>query len=166
MRCRRRVASGGLQQTESHAGLPTEQGKSMARMLAAVQTLRVYVQGNTDRLQAEQASTELVAWSGRMGELFPPGVRRQLRRSDTGDDPCRRGRDARDLARPPNGGEDGEPSSSGGAACPDRTRRVRRLPSSTVLVGKERCTRPKRRFAARLSGGFGACCADRVHLRR
>ncbi len=56
------------------ASVPTIQGQSMARMLATVKELRAFAQSGTDRPHAEQAAAELVAWSGRMGELFPPGV--------------------------------------------------------------------------------------------
>jgi hypothetical protein len=49
----------------------------MKRMLATVQTLRAYVRGQASQGDADQAATELVQWSNRMGELFPPEVSAQ-----------------------------------------------------------------------------------------
>jgi hypothetical protein len=56
-----------------HAGLPTEQARSMARMLADVDALRYYVAGSAAAGDAQQAAADLAYWSGRMAELFPPG---------------------------------------------------------------------------------------------
>jgi hypothetical protein len=56
------------------AGQPTVQGQSMQRMLADVNELRAYVYGTGSQADARQAAADLLAWSKRMGELFPPGV--------------------------------------------------------------------------------------------
>jgi Cytochrome C' len=57
-----------------HAGQPTPQAQSMQLMLAAVEQIRAYVYGgDITRGDAEKAATDLVSWSGRMAELFPPG---------------------------------------------------------------------------------------------
>lgn len=61
-------------QPPPNAGRPTEQGQSMARMLANVDTIRAYTTGSANQSDAEAAATELVAWSGRLPELFPPAV--------------------------------------------------------------------------------------------
>lgn len=62
----------GCKPPEPHAGQPTMQGQSMQRMLATVNTIGAFSRGETSQAVAEQAATELVTWSGRMGELFPP----------------------------------------------------------------------------------------------
>jgi hypothetical protein len=54
------------------AGQKTIQGQSMARMLVTVDTIRAYTRGQATAAQANQAATELVSWSDRIGELFPP----------------------------------------------------------------------------------------------
>jgi len=46
----------------------------MQHMLEDVNLLRTYVYGTGTGEQATQAATDLLAWSRRMGELFPPGV--------------------------------------------------------------------------------------------
>ncbi len=56
-----------------HAGQPTVQGQSMAAMLSDVVTVRTFVYGSGSQADAEKAATDLVAWSQRMLELFPPG---------------------------------------------------------------------------------------------
>jgi hypothetical protein len=56
-----------------HAGQPTVQGESMQHMLADVNVVRAYVYGGSSQTDAVQAATDLVAWSQRMAELFPPG---------------------------------------------------------------------------------------------
>jgi hypothetical protein len=55
--------------------MPTIQGQSMQMMLTDVERVRAYVygDGSTTRNDAETAATDLVSWSRRMGELFPPG---------------------------------------------------------------------------------------------
>lgn len=62
----------GCSPSAPHAGQPTVQGQSMERMRATVDAIRAFARGDTSQAQAEQAATELVSWSGRMGELFPP----------------------------------------------------------------------------------------------
>lgn len=59
--------------TPPHAGQPTAQGQSMQQMLADVNVVRSYVYGGTSQGDAERAATDLVSWSQRMAELFPPG---------------------------------------------------------------------------------------------
>jgi Cytochrome C' len=56
-----------------HAGQPTQQGQSMQSMLADVEQVRAYVYGSGTQEQAQAAAADLVSWSGRMAELFPPG---------------------------------------------------------------------------------------------
>ena len=57
-----------------HAGQPTIQGQSMQLMLADVEQIRSYLYGgNATRGDADKAATDLLSWSRRMGELFPPG---------------------------------------------------------------------------------------------
>ena len=56
------------------AGALTAQGQSMQHMLEDVNQLRTYVYGTGTREQATGAAADLLAWSRRMGELFPPGV--------------------------------------------------------------------------------------------
>ena len=55
-----------------HAGQPTVQGQSMQRMLSDVVSIRSYVYGSS-QAEALEAATDLVSWSQRMAELFPPG---------------------------------------------------------------------------------------------
>jgi hypothetical protein len=45
----------------------------MAAMLAAVDQIRGYVYGSGTQSDAEQAAVDLLSWSQRMAELFPPG---------------------------------------------------------------------------------------------
>ena len=60
--------------TPPHAGQPTPQGQSMQLMLADIEQIRAYVYGGSiSRADAEKAAINLVSWSGRMAELFPPG---------------------------------------------------------------------------------------------
>jgi hypothetical protein len=54
-------------------GQPTVQGESMQRMLAEVDQVRAFVYGGGSRADAETAAGELVSWSKRMTDLFPPG---------------------------------------------------------------------------------------------
>ncbi len=56
-----------------HVGQPTEQAQAMQNMLAAVNQIRAYVYGGGSREQAETAAADLVSWSQRLPELFPPG---------------------------------------------------------------------------------------------
>lgn len=67
------LALAGCNAPPPHAGQQTMQGQSMARMLATVEALRAYARGEGGQPEAQNAAAELVAWSGRMGELFPPG---------------------------------------------------------------------------------------------
>jgi hypothetical protein len=57
----------------SHVGQPTTQGRSMSLMLADIDQIRAFVYGSGDLNAASTAATDLVSWSGRMAELFPPG---------------------------------------------------------------------------------------------
>jgi Cytochrome C' len=68
------VAGCGQMGGPPHAGQPTEQARSMQQMLADVQQIRAFVYGSGDRGDAERAANDLVSWSGRMAELFPPGL--------------------------------------------------------------------------------------------
>jgi hypothetical protein len=45
----------------------------MQLMLADIDQLRGFVYGNGTQAEAENAANDLVSWSNRMGELFPPG---------------------------------------------------------------------------------------------
>ena len=56
-----------------HVGQPTVQAQSMQRMLADVDQIRAYVYGGGALPDADAAALELVSWSRRMAELFPPG---------------------------------------------------------------------------------------------
>jgi hypothetical protein len=55
------------------AGQQTEQALAMRLMLADVDQVRAYAYGAGDRQGAETAANDLVQWSKRIGELFPPG---------------------------------------------------------------------------------------------
>jgi hypothetical protein len=57
-----------------HAGEPTIQGQSMQLMLADVEQIRSFVYGGSvTQADADKAAVDLLSWSRRMGELFPPG---------------------------------------------------------------------------------------------
>src|SRR4051812_18320724 len=58
--------------TSPNAGKPTVQGESMQRMLADIETIRAYVRRSGSRAEAEAAAKELVSWSDRLSDLFPP----------------------------------------------------------------------------------------------
>jgi Cytochrome C' len=45
----------------------------MALMLADVDQIRGYVYGSATQADADKAAVDLVSWSQRMAELFPPG---------------------------------------------------------------------------------------------
>jgi hypothetical protein len=45
----------------------------MQLMLADINQIRSYVYGDGTRSDAESAANDLVSWSNRMAELFPPG---------------------------------------------------------------------------------------------
>ncbi len=45
----------------------------MALMLADIDRIRAYVYGSGSRSDADEAAVDLVSWSRRMAELFPPG---------------------------------------------------------------------------------------------
>ncbi len=45
----------------------------MQLMLADIDNIRAYVYGGSTRAEAEKAAADLVSWSQRMAELFPPG---------------------------------------------------------------------------------------------
>jgi hypothetical protein len=46
----------------------------MDRMLADVNAVRSFVYGSGGQAEAGQAAQELLSWSRRMSELFPPGT--------------------------------------------------------------------------------------------
>ncbi len=54
------------------AGQPTQQAQSMRRMQADMQVLRAFAEGTGTQENASIAASELVSWSNRMSELFPP----------------------------------------------------------------------------------------------
>jgi hypothetical protein len=45
----------------------------MSLMLADIDQIRAFVYGTNDLNAASTAATDLLSWSGRMAELFPPG---------------------------------------------------------------------------------------------
>jgi len=45
----------------------------MQLMLADINQIRGFVYGSGDQTEAEHAASDLVSWSDRMAELFPPG---------------------------------------------------------------------------------------------
>ena len=63
---------GSCAQEAPHAGQPTAQAQSMRIMRADVDTIRAFVGGSTSGPEAEKAANDLVAWSNKIGELFPP----------------------------------------------------------------------------------------------
>ena len=68
------LSSCGQTGAAPHAGQPTIQGQSMQLMLADIDQIRAFVYGgNSTQADAEKAAVDLVSWSHRMGELFPPG---------------------------------------------------------------------------------------------
>ena len=67
------VGSCGNLGAPPHAGQPTVQAQSMASMLADVDQIRQFVYGGGSQTSAQSAADDLVSWSARMGELFPPG---------------------------------------------------------------------------------------------
>jgi hypothetical protein len=52
---------------------PTPQAQAMQHMLADINQVRSYVYGGASQADAAQAADELLAWSRRLAELFPPG---------------------------------------------------------------------------------------------
>lgn len=56
-----------------HAGQPTVQAQSMAVMLVDIDQVREFVYGGGSQDAARNAADDLVSWSARMAELFPPG---------------------------------------------------------------------------------------------
>ena len=56
-----------------HQGQPTVQGQAMQYMLADVDQIRAFVYGSSTQVDAEKAAIDLLSWSRRMAELFPPG---------------------------------------------------------------------------------------------
>ena len=56
-----------------NAGQPTIQAQSMQYMLADVDQIRAFVYGGGSQPTAQNAADDLVSWSARMAELFPPG---------------------------------------------------------------------------------------------
>ena len=63
---------GSCAEEAPHAGQPTPQAQSMRIMRADVDTIRAFAQGGTPAFEAEKAAKDLVAWSGKIGDLFPP----------------------------------------------------------------------------------------------
>lgn len=55
------------------SGQPTVQGAAMQRMLADIEAVRAFVYGGGSQKDAEAAADDLVSWSERMSDLFPPG---------------------------------------------------------------------------------------------
>ncbi len=45
----------------------------MQHMLAEINQIRTFAYGSGNQHEAETAAVDLVSWSGRMAELFPPG---------------------------------------------------------------------------------------------
>ena len=64
---------GSCAPTAPHAGQPTDQGQSMEKMLSDVLAIRTFVYGSGNQSDAEKSATDLVSWSHRIAELFPPG---------------------------------------------------------------------------------------------
>jgi hypothetical protein len=62
-----------LMSSPLHAVQPTPQGQSMQQMLADVESVRAFVYGSGTLGEADKAAADLVSWSRRMAELFPPG---------------------------------------------------------------------------------------------
>ncbi|MGE0417036.1 MAG: hypothetical protein AB7O80_09545 [Acetobacteraceae bacterium] len=56
----------------------TPQGESMQHMLVAIETVRNYVRNTTTQAEAEAATADLLTWSNRMAELFPPATASKL----------------------------------------------------------------------------------------
>ena len=55
-----------------HAGQPTPQAQSMQAMRTDIDVVSAFTRGSATQSQAETAAGDLVAWSGRLGVLFPP----------------------------------------------------------------------------------------------
>ena len=74
------AACGDMAAQRPSAGGPavTPQAESMKRMVADVTVVRSFAGAGggdaADRAQAEAAAADLLDWSGRMAELFPPAV--------------------------------------------------------------------------------------------
>ena len=64
---------GSCAPTAPHAGQPTVQGQSMEHMLSDVLAIRTFVYGSGNQSDAEKSAADLVSWSQRITELFPPG---------------------------------------------------------------------------------------------
>src|SRR5262249_1802031 len=64
---------GGCAAPEAPISRETGQGESMQRMAADVNLIRAFVYGGS-RADARGAADDLVAWSKRIPELFPPGT--------------------------------------------------------------------------------------------
>ncbi len=80
-----------------HSGQPTVQGQSMQLMLADIERIRAFVYGGSaSKSDAEKAAVDLVSWSRRMGELFPPG---QASTEYVDMDPGRVGRAPEEMTR-------------------------------------------------------------------
>ena len=54
-------------------GAPTPQAQAMRRMLTDVNQLRGWVYGSGDQAAASAAANDLLVWSQRLPDLFPPG---------------------------------------------------------------------------------------------
>jgi cytochrome c' len=67
------VGSCGNMGAPPHAGQPTVQAQSMQSMLIDINQMREFVYGGGSQSAAQTAADDLVSWSARMGELFPPG---------------------------------------------------------------------------------------------
>lgn len=67
------VCLAGCNAPPPHAGKPTIQGQSMQQMLADINQIRAFLYGDGSLVKSEEAAVDLVSWSQRMAELFPPG---------------------------------------------------------------------------------------------
>ncbi len=122
-----------------HAGQPTVQGQSMAAMLSDVVAVRTFVYGSGSQADAEKAATDLVAWSQRMLELFPPG-QASTEYVDMSPDRLKVAPAAMDAGlgiaadRCAHGQSHGDRQSAGA----NRARRVRRLPLERIALSPGR----------------------------
>lgn len=56
-----------------NAGQQSVQAQSMEHMLTDVNQIRAFVYGSGNQAETTNAAKDLVSWSNRMAELFPPG---------------------------------------------------------------------------------------------
>jgi hypothetical protein len=67
----------GYKGPSSAARQPTPQAVAMQHMLADINRIRGFLYGSGSQGGATEAATDLVAWSKRMPELFPPELASQ-----------------------------------------------------------------------------------------